>query len=317
MNILLVAFWFLVGSVCLAQDIILSRSVIDFGLVGSCQAAKDSLVLTNASNVVVPAPTISVRGGFRYYLSNDDTLDILPGESRTVVVEFIGDASRFEWMINTLYTFFPKNASQSLSVTPIVVRGRRLNDSCATLTLDDISAKAGTPVDLTLRQTGTQPNPAIVFDSVTVWLRWDSTCLVLSRQIPGALLQSVGTALVTVPLRTSDGVLLRIPATVTLGTSDTTPLSIVSYSSSIRLGSRSGVLSLQDVCYDERPRLFDPSAIVAQRNIVVFDISGSRIGEIPQSNGETEMNHLRRLGIRGAVFLYDIQMRIARLRIVE
>lgn len=317
MHILLVALWILAGTVCLAQDIILSKTLIDFGLVGSCRAAKDSLVLTNASGFVVPAPTMSVRSGFRYFLNSGDSLDIQPGESRTVVVEFVGDASRFEWTINTLYAFFPKNSSQLLSVTPIVVRGRRRDDSCATLAVDDISAKAGTTVDLTLRQIGTQPDPAILFDSVTVWLRWDSTCLVPSQHIPGALLQSVGTALVSVPLRPSDGVLLRIPATVTLGTSDSTPLSIVSYSSSIRLGARSGLLSLEGVCYDQRPRFFDPSASVLQRDLIIFDVGGTRIGEISRFDVTDEIEQVRNLGIRGAIVLYDPLMRVARFRIVD
>jgi hypothetical protein len=303
-----------------AQDVVLSKSSIDFGLIAGCSFVRDSLTLINMSRFSIPAPTPAVRGGFRYYLDNHG-VDIEPNETRTVYIEFLGDASRPVWTLNVLFTFFPRNSPlpnpQPLTVSPIVIRGSRSDDTCASIAIDNITARPGTTTVIAIQQVGTEENVAFEQDSVTFWMRWDSTCLVGPQIIPNALAQSVSTALIRVPLRLTDGPLFELPVTVVLGTDASTPLSIVSLSSSRRLGVRSGILTLEGICTDRRPRLFDPSAAVRTGPLLVHDMVGRFVIELADTSTSVVAGILQGQGLRGPFVVWDTAYSQATLVFVD
>lgn len=235
-----------------------SLDTMRLGDIGPCLGARDSFYLVNTGTRIVPSPGSTIIPGFRVDAENDS--NILPGESRTMYVTFIGNAVVQSYTSRYLLNMTIQGESSS---DTLWILARRLAGRCCVFRVDTIRGYAGDNVEIRLLQDSTSPGVFLSDVTSTMNVRFDPTTVVPTGTAPQVIDRKTGEVTFSVQLRNDDGVLASIPARLTLGTLITSEARIAWHSNSdIRVidTTYAGPVDLLGVCTDERPRLFDPQA---------------------------------------------------------
>jgi len=273
-----------------------------FGDIGPCLGARDSFEIINTGTRVVPSPGTRIIPGFRVEAENDN--NILPGESRTIYVTFIGNAvvQSYAEVYDVTVRIQGEVSSDSLWIF-----ARRAAGRCCVFRIDTIRGFAGDQVEIRVIQDSTASGVFLADVSSTMNVRYDPTTVVPTGTSPEVIAQKTGEVTFSVRLRNDNGVLASIPARLTLGTSINSEARIAWHSNSdIRVidTTYAGPVELLGVCRDSGERLFDPQAAlpliwVWQRvlciervsttspDVHVYDVQGRCLFTVPPSSAGT------------------------------
>lgn len=289
------------------QNIALSRTVFDFGVVSACDVASDTFAVINNSDRILPwlsGSDITLGSSVAYRVSFEERPgNMSPGMRQVGTITFVGDASRPNWNMPYEFSFRLPDTTVRL---PFVVRAGRSAGPCVLLSADTIVGAAGMPADIVVRQTSIGPAGALHGVEVDVVLTYDASVLVPDPRHPTLVASANGRVTARVVLDTVDDIVLRLPATVVLGQAAVTPLGLTVARSTIPVSSietKDAAVILIGTCPEPRYRGFDPVGAIPARLLVV-DVLGRVLGAVPGVDVDAWPEHLR--SIR-PVFLIDVQ----------
>lgn len=244
------------GSVSAQLRIEFSVDTMRLGDIPACLGARDSFLLSNTGTRTVPSPGLSIIPGFRVEAAIDD--NILPGESRTMYVTFIGNTIVQSYASRYLLNVTIQGES---SADTLWIFARRTSGRCCVFRIDTIRGKAGDVASIRIRQDSTQQGAFLSDVTTTMNIAYDVSTLVPLGATPEMIDRKSGNFTVRLTLSDNNAVLAEIPAVLTLGSVAKSEARIAWHSNSdarVTDTTYSGPVELIGICRDKGVRLFDP-----------------------------------------------------------